>query len=366
MHLKSSDWYAHGHERDPNYDNVILHAVWEDNVAVFRKDGSEVPTLELQHLIPQQLLEDYRSLFGYAGKKFINCEKDLEVVDAFLLDNWLERLFFERLQEKSRLIFELLEASRNDWEKVLFCLLMKNFGLNTNGAFFLRVALAVDFSVVRKIQQNPLHLEALLFGMVGLLQGKNYDAYFSKLKTEFQFLSQKFDLDQTRIMEKPKFHGLRPRNFPTIRLAQIAQLYAENQNLFQKIIETNTVDAYYKLFQVSAGNYWDNHYVFGKESKGSKKKLSKKFIDLLVINTIVPLQFCYGKKTGRVMDEDIIALMMKTGSENNTIIQRFREVGWDTKNALQSQAKLHLHTHYCIKNRCLECAVGTHLLSGNL
>ncbi len=367
MHLRSSDWYAHGHEQDENYNNVLLHVVWEEDTPVFRKDGSEIPTVELRHFVSADLLNDYQSLFNHFGKQFINCENDLETVDAFVLNHWEERLFFERLEEKSKLVFELLRTSKNDWEKVLFCLLMKNFGLNTNGPVFLKAALALDFSIIRKIQHNPLQLEALLLGSVGLLKkGEEEDIYRSQLQNEFEFLCKKFDLNALKLLERPKFYGLRPHNFPTIRLAQLAQLYSKQHGLFQKIINAKDRNTYYDTFQVAAGAYWDSHYVFGKASKGVKKKLNKKFIDLIISNTLVPLKFCYGKKVGKDMRETIVATMRELPDERNTILDKFQKLGWETNCALQSQAKLHLHAHYCTKQRCLQCSVGTFLLGRNL
>lgn len=367
IHLMASDWYAHGHEQDMNYDNVVLHVVWEEDTPVFRSDGSEIPTVELKHIVDNRLLRHYQSLFTHFGKRFINCENDLRIVDHSVLQHWEEQLFFERLEGKSKRIFELLKASKNDWEKVLFCLLMKNFGLNTNGNAFLNAALAIDFTIIRKLQHNPLQLEALLMGSVGLLQkGDDDDLYYTQLQKEFEFLCKKFTLRDLKFLERPKFYGLRPNNFPTIRLAQLAQLYFRQHVLFQEVIHSRDRVSFYRLFQVAAGTYWDNHYVFGKESKSYKKRLNKKFIDLIISNTVIPLKYCYGEKTGSTNVQALRALMLEIPTEHNVIINKFKQAGWPTGTALQSQAKLHLHTNYCAKQKCLQCSVGTFLLGRNL
>ena len=50
IHPLAGDWYAHGHHRDPRYNNVILHLVTMDCPASFRtirQDGALIPTLNL-------------------------------------------------------------------------------------------------------------------------------------------------------------------------------------------------------------------------------------------------------------------------------------------------------------------------------
>lgn len=298
IHLKSSDWYAHGHEKDTNYNNVILHVVWEDDTEVFRSDNSEIPTLELKKCISTSLLRACKKLFDKKDVSFINCEKNITNIDGFLIKNWLERLYFERLERKSQLILDLLEDSKNDWENVLFSLLLKNFGLKINGEAFLSLANALDFSIVRKLRSDTLEFESALYGMIHLLTDDRItDAYYIQLKKEYKHFKNKFDVKEESV-QKPEFFKLRPPNFPTIRLSQLANLYREHQSLFSKIINTSSLVELYQIFDVSASPYWNNHFTFGKESKKSAKKLTKKFIDLLIVNSILPLKFCYAC-TGR-------------------------------------------------------------------
>ncbi len=364
IHLKSSDWYAHHHEMDPNYDNVILHVVWEDDVSVFRKDGSPICTLEVKNYVSTGLLGRYRNLLENARPKFINCEKDFGGIDTFLVENWLHRLYIERLEQKSNVIFKLLQKSNNDWEGVLFTLLAKNFGTKVNGVYFLEHAQKLDFSIVRKTSGEWWQLESLLFGHFGLLHKDDCpDQYYLHLKKEYQYLARKFDLPSA--LGKPDFYGLRPANFPTIRISQLAHLYAKQQKLFARLMELGDLEDLYKSFQVGVAPYWENHYTFGKESKKSQKRLSKSFIDLLVINTVVPLKFCHAKHMGKDVNDELISLISQIGKEKNTIVDGFENLGSPTKNALESQAKIQLHTQYCSKNKCLQCALGVHLLNRN-
>jgi len=361
IHLKSSDWYLHNHETDSNYDNVILHVVWEHDTEIFRQDNTEIPTLELKHYVSTDALHNYQKLFGNT-LKWINCENDFALIPKFTISNWLERLYFERLERKANSIEKVLEQSANNWEAVLFKLLAKNFGLKVNGDSFFSLANSFDFKIVRKQHSKLLSLEALLFGQAQLLEVDYQEAYFLELKKEYNFLKQKFNLSSQNVMPL-QFFRLRPPNFPTIRLSQFANVYYTHQNVFSKIIETNKLDDFYKLFKVETSIFWETHYTFNKESKVLKKRLTKAFIDLLLINTIIPIKFSYAKHLGKSIDEEIIELLEQIASEKNSIINKFNSLKKVSKSALDSQALIQLKTEYCDKNRCLQCAIGNSVLN---
>lgn len=359
IHLKSSDWYVHHHERDEAYENVILHVVWEHDTEIFRKNNSEIPVLELKKYVDAATITNYQSLIS--PKSWIFCEKQLKGIDYFTINNWLERLFFERLERKAKPIFELLEYTNQDWEAVLFCLLAKNFGLNTNGEIFLKIAQSIPFSIMRKESFEVENLEALLLGNAGLLDLEKEDTYFKDLKFRYFYLLHKYQLEK-KIVEPVQFFKHRPDNFPTIRLSQLANLYHYQQNLFSKINSSNSVNGIYETFDISASDYWQNHYQFDKESPKKKKKLSRSFIDLIIINTIIPLQFAYAKSQGKEISEDLIQLLNEVAPEKNAIMDKFSSFGIKSKNAFESQSLLQLKNEYCNKSRCLDCAIGMELL----
>ncbi|MDB4121398.1 DUF2851 family protein [bacterium] len=361
IHIKSSDWFLHSHEQDQAYDNVILHVVWEDDTEVFRKDNTPIPTLQLKDVVDVTMLNNYEKLFAKQNK-WINCENDFPSTDDFVLSNWLERLYLERLERKSETINTLLVASKNDWESVFFKMLTKNFGLKVNGESFFSLAQSIDFSIIRKTQSNPQVLEAFLFGQAGLLEQDIENAYYLSLKNEYKFLKQKFGLQNNQVLPL-QFFRLRPPNFPTIRLSQLANLYNKHQNLFSKVIELNEVEDFYELFKVSTSEFWKTHYTFQKASKTSIKTLSKSFVDLLLINTILPIKFCYAKQKGVEIDSEIIKIVTAITSEKNNIISAFNNLKKVSKSSLDSQALIQLKTEYCDKNNCLKCAVGNQFLN---
>ena len=359
IHIKSSDWYVHHHEKDENYDSVILHVVWENNAPIFRKDNSEIPVLELKNIVSKETLHNYLALL--APKSWIYCEREIANIDEFVFGNWQERLFFERLERKSIPVQQLLMETENDWEAVLFCMLAKNFGLNTNGELFLKIAKSVPFSIIRKESSAVENLEALLFGRADLFPLNLEDTYSRDLKARFDYLTHKYQLSKI-VIEPVQFFKHRPDNFPTIRLAQLAMLYNQQRNLFSQIITIKNLSEFYKLFAISISNYWQTHYQFDKESPKKKKQFSKSFIDLLVINTIIPIQFAYAKSQGKEVSETIITLLQEVASEKNVIIQKFAGFGVKSKNAFETQSLLQLKNEYCNHSKCLQCAVGIQLL----
>lgn len=359
IHVTSSDWYLHHHQEDKHYDNVILHVVWEHDSPIFRKDNSEIPTLALKPFVSDEILKQYLSLAS--PKSWIYCESQIKEIDAFVFKNWQERLFFERLERKAIPIEELLQETDNDWEAVLFYMLAKNFGLNTNGEIFLKMAKSIPFSIIRKESFEVENLEALLFGKVDLLPMEAEDFYSKDLQNRSTFITQKHRLKKMFI-EPVQFFKHRPDNFPTIRLAQLAMLYHKQQNLFSKIVATHSLEEFYQLFDVGVSSYWESHYQFEKESPKKKKQFSKAFIDLLVINTIVPFQFTYAKSQGKEISEQLLQLMASMAPEKNVIIEKFANFGVTSKNAFETQSLLQLKKDYCNQSKCLQCSIGIQLL----
>ena len=360
IHLKSSDWYAHHHETDQAYDNVILHVVWEHDVDIFRRDGTAIPTLILKDYTPKPLLGQYQKLMHHS-KSWINCESDFATIEDFILNNWLERLYIKRLEQKSGVIYQLLKTSKNDWEAVLYKMLLKNFGLKVNGEAFFSLAQSIDFTIIKKVKPNAEQLEALLFGQAHLFEKEIEDAYFINQKAAYRFLKQKFKLENSGVLPI-QFFRLRPPNFPTIRLSQFANLYHQKLHLFSEIQSLKTLNEFYKFFNIETSTYWKTHYNFGKTSILSKKVLSNNFIDLLLINTVIPLKFAYAKTLGQEVDDEIFNLISEIKIEKNSIVNKFLSLRKMGKTALQSQALLELKTNFCDKNKCLNCAVGHQLL----
>lgn len=360
IHIKSSDWYLHGHEKDKAYDNVILHVVWEHDTDIFREDNSEIDTLVLEPYVSKKILNSYKYLISNE-QRWINCENDFPDIEDFTISNWLERLYIERLERKSLEIEALRKTSNNDWEAVLFKMLTKNFGLKVNGSSFMSLAESIEFSVVRKIKTDLLDLEAVFLGQSGLLEETIESSYYQDIQKRYEYLKYKFKLNNAGVLPI-QFFRLRPPNFPTIRLSQLAKVLNAHANLFSKIVSTSKLEDFYDLFYLGTTEFWKTHYTFSKTSKKSTKKLTKAFIDLLIINTIIPIKYSYSKFRGEDKNDEIFNLVRSINIENNSISNKFLELKKLEKSALTSQSLIQLKTEYCDKNKCLQCAIGNQLI----
>ena len=359
IHLKSSDWYLHNHHIDDNYNSVILHVVWEYDREVYNLNQQIIPTLELSKFVDVDFLKKYHE-FNLNNPKWILCEDELKNISKFTIQNYLEVLFLERLERKNIEIYHYLEVSKNDWEAVLFLLLCKNFGAKINSEAFLQLAKSVDYQIIRKESAHLFTLEALFFGQAGFLNDDLEDAYYLKLKKEYQYLKIKHRLKPLS-SSTFQFFRLRPINFPTVRIAQVAGVIFNIKSLFSLILDTNTKEEMYVIFKIQTSLYWDTHYTFHKESKFLKKLISKDFTDNLLINTLIPLKYAYFKKQKLDFTDSLFDLMKLIKPESNSIIKRFSEFGIVSENAIDSQSLIQLKNEYCNYKRCLECRIGNEI-----
>ena len=359
IHLKSSDWLVHKHDSDKAYDNVILQVLLQNDKEICRTNGQIIPTLEIE--FNKELLSNYESLLK--NETWISCQDYLQTVDPFIIQNCLEKLAIERLEQKSVRIMELLKLVNNSWETAFYYHLARNFGFKLNSDPFELLAKSLPLNNIAKHKDDITQIEALLFGQAGFLDEESGDEYFLNLRKEYLYLQNKFQL---KPIEKHlwKFLRSRPVNFPTIRIAQFAQLIYKSTALFSKIIETKNVSEFHKLFIVKPSSYWDTHYVFNKESVSKSKILGKSAIDIILINTIVPFLFVYGKSKGiSELQERAINLLENIKAEKNSIITKWADLNIKSSNAFDTQALIQLKNNYCNEKKCLNCQIGNSLIN---
>ena len=360
MHLKSSDWYRHGHHLDENYQNVILHIVWEYDVDIMYASGKKIPTLQVKDYLDPKTLAHYKEVFRVLPKK-LPCEKGIHRFPNFQWVQWLERLFVERMEDRIATIQKILKDLKNDWEACLFLLLFKAYGLNINGSAFYENARTIPFGVVQKLAGKALDMEALFMGQSGLLKPPAVDAYQKGLMERYSYLKNKFNLSNVSI-SKLQFSRLRPSNFPSIRLAQLSALYAQESQLFQDVVGCSSPEASFRLFSTAPSTYWKTHYTFGSKSSAREKKVSRSFFDLILINTLLPLRFAYHRYLGKAGEDELFQWANKIPKEENHITRIFRSFGVPNAHAGQSQGLLQLFKFYCQNRACLQCNVGFQLM----
>ena len=355
IHVKSSDWNRHGHQSDKAYKSVILHVVYENDLQV-----NDIPTLELKGHFDESLFAQYQKLI--ASKTWIPCERSISQVPVFTRLSWLDRMAVERLESKSGNVTKILEANQFDWEDALYKLLMRYFGLKVNNEAFEYLANILPFKTLLKHSDNLFQVEAMLMGCAGFLEDDFSEEYPLLLKREFSVMKAKFNL-LTMPAERWKFMRMRPSNFPTIRLAQMAQLVHKNGCLFSKIKAAKNTAEVKDLFDVKASEYWETHWRFGFSTESKPKHLGETTADVLIINAVAPLLFCYGKlHKDESVCETALQFLEETEAEDNAIIRHYAQYGITAENAMQTQALLHLYSYFCKRKRCLECRIGNVLL----
>lgn len=360
MHLKSSEWLTHGHASDPAYENVVLHVVLKEDHPVIRSNGERIPCLELQDRIPIQLLSQYEQLEQEMA--WIPCQHFVRNVSKVIWLNWLDRLLVERLEEKTASVIQALDATENHWEEAFYRQLARNFGLKVNAEPFEALARSLPLIILSRHRHSLLQLEALIFGQAGLLEGPFKDDWPRGLSREYRHLAHKYGLTPLAPGQW-KFLRLRPANFPTLRLAQFASLIHQSGQLFAQVLDAAHLREIENLFNIAPSEYWSNHFQFDKASIKRSKQLGNEFIHLLVINTIVPFLFHFGKTRDQAgLQKRALAFMEALPPEANSILDHWKKLGIPIHHAFQSQALIHLKTRYCDQKKCLECAIGNAIL----
>lgn len=360
IHKKASDWDKHNHTADKAYGNVILHAVELADKQILRENNTEIATIELAW--PEQYTKNYQKLLE--ANTWVACQEEFHKVDPVMLRLGFNRLMIERLEEKTGEIMLRLEQNQDNWNETFYQMLARMFGFKVNAAPFELLARTVPEKLLAKHKNNLFQLEAMLFGSSGLLNEVLFgDEYFMQLRNEFGFLSKKYKLGMVE-GHLWKFMRMRPVNFPTIRISQLARLSYRSQNLFAKIIECSKLDNIRKLFEVKASEYWDSHYRFNKPAPACfSKELGESSVNTLIINVIIPFLFVYGEKQNQHhLKNRALDFLEDLPPENNSIIRQWKALGINARSAFETQALLQLKNKHCEKRKCLNCSIGNKLV----
>jgi hypothetical protein len=361
LHLRTSDWYRHGHHRNGQYGNVILHVVFEQDV----HDGgiAEIPCLELQEQIPKLLLKRYEQLRQSAA--FVPCEYGARRVPHLIWHSWKERLLVERWERKTGMLQAWLLHTRYNWEEVCYWAIAQSFGMPVNATPFLQLAQSIPHNLLLKHQSGLLQLEALLFGQAGLLPGRCTDGYPQLLQQEYAFLQHKYRLQAMR-PHLWKWLRMRPASFPTMRIAALAALLHQAPRLFSRILEIEHMASLERLFSIQPSAYWREHYRFSGTATHTRGP-GRTAVHNILINTVLPLIFLYGREKGlRYYQERALHFIGQLPAEENRISSGWKRAGIIQQCALDSQALLQLKQYYCNEKKCLQCAVGAKLLKEGL
>jgi len=355
LHLRSSDWYRHSHHTDQSYDNVVLHVVFENDKAAHTSSASKIPTWVMP--VDESILNRYKKL--YESKLWIPCAQDIHRISPFELANWLERMMIEKLETKIEWINQLLKERKNNWDELFYISLCRSFGFGVNGDAFEHLAKSIPWDIIQKNRDDLIKLEALFLGQAGFLNSDTeLDDYTTILVREYKHLVVKYQL---KAMDKHlwKFMRLRPSNFPTIRLAQLATLFHKENLSLSKIIKSVSTKEIMNMMKIQPSKYWQDHYRPNIASTSKSKSLGKHSKQLLIINSFVPIIFAHGKAYDNdAQQQKALQWMEELPPETNSILKNWETLQINAKNASESQALVHLHQNYCTLKKCLHCRIG--------
>ncbi len=363
VHRLASEWKQHAHGGDPAYNSVVLHVVWENDLEVLRNDGTPMPTLELKGLIFLDIWRNYERMLDY--KSDLPCAHGLKDAPEIVRFSALEKALVERLQEKSTLILEILKSTKGDWEETAYRWLFTCFGFKTNSQAMGELAGLVPYKTLQKHRDQLPVLEAILMGQAGLLPVESEESYVQYLIREYDFYQKKYSWETPMKRQHWTFMGVRPSNFPTVRIAQLAAILSNAPNLLQSVMQdSHDFAGFKKLLKVKPSDYWQYHYSFGKPSeRQTSSGISTTALELLVINYVIPLWFAYGRYfEDPDWQERCFDLLQEISAENNHIIRRFQSHGWAAGNGFDTQGMIGLYKNYCHPKKCLQCKIAQVLI----
>lgn len=354
IHTKESHWHVHKHEGDIKYQNVILHVVWNCDIK-----NRRLPTLSLEGRIPPSLIAKYRKQMEQ--KLLLPCHYEANVVPEIILIHWRERLMIERLEQKALGVLELLNLLNDDWNQLAFVHLATYLGLPANTEVMKALAQSIDYKIILKNGDANFTIEAILFGVSGLLQDVSIQDYTLALKNEYKYQMHKYGLKDTTSF-KWQWLRMRPSSFPTIRIAQLASICTHLFPIMDKILD-DPIYFLLALEKIETSSYWESHYTFEKISKKRKKHIGKDLCNRIGSNVIAPLLMAYSLHSGNKDYQEVaLELLSKLPAEDNALLKKFAGIFPESHTSSHSQGLIQLYKQYCAKKRCLDCAIGCHIL----
>ncbi len=362
LHIRTSGWNHHGHSLDKNYDSVILHVVWENDLPMENHPNTRIPVLELRHRVDPGMTNRYLAILE--AIQDIPCGHQFSEVPPLVKSSMTDRVLVERLQNKSVVILEMLARNNSDWDETAWQLLARYFGAKVNADAFQNLAEQIPLKILLKHRNDLLQLEALLLGTAGLIPSGTSSGYISDLKREYTFLSEKYGLGKKRLDTiEWKMFRLRPAGFPTVRIAQLASLVCRNGNLFSLLTSFETTSQFVTSLRCIQSAYWHTHYHFGKPARTLVPPMGIEAVYTLIVNAAAPLLAAYSFKTdNRSYLDRAVRLLEELPAENNRITRKWKQLGLEMSSSASTQGATEWYHRYCTLKRCLSCSVGNVLL----
>jgi hypothetical protein len=355
IHVKASEWNLHGHEKDPAYNSVILHVVWENDQQTFREDGSPIPTLEIKNLVPLSVILKYRQLIENQSPQ-IPCAHLLNLSNNLTQISMQEKALVERLERKAAIILDRLQANEKNWMETFYQTIAWNLGLKVNSEPMLRMAQCIS---VKTLASQGWKLDTLLPIFLGLAR---FLPDSDSIPTQqFRFFQKKYSL-QVPILKWEKFR-IRESAWPHHRVILLAGIAAQLPAWFHNLTEIEKPEDFFSGIDPIIYPEWVMENLKNQNLSLSGLEMTPFLKDSLVINSFAPMLTAMGIYTGRKeLTERALEWLSVLKSEKNTLVKQWDALGIKSTSAAQSQGLIEIHNEYCKARRCMECRIGVAIL----
>lgn len=360
MHVKSSDWLAHGHQHDPAYLNVILHVVWEHDKEIYLRSPGDLPVLELSKYTSDNYLSKFRDLSE--NLRDIACRDKIRDLDEITLIQWKDRLMVDRLRVLSQRVEQQLEITQGDWQEVLYRHLARAFGLKVNALAFEVLAKSVPYAFISRFRKRGLAIEAIMFGQAGMLEAKFKETYPIALQKEYDFWKHAFGF--TALAPGMfKYLRMHPTAFPDLRIAQFAALLKSVYPISDLVAPDRNLMELKVRLEAKPHEYWRKHFRLGVSSNRAHGTIGNQTLERIILHGVIPVMYTMGMRGhNQKLKERAIQLLESMEAEKNKVTRKWAECGIKANNGAESQALIHGFKEMCSNKKCLSCLVGRQLL----
>lgn len=322
VHLKSSDWYHHNHQKDPAYNNVILHLVLELDKMVEVAGSRNLPTLVLPIEKYEYLYVNYINWVANGNELY--CASELKSIPKELWQTWIGEMSAIRFSEKQNEAWQLLESTKGDYELAYWGMMAKTIGGFLNGDTMRDFVRGIPWISVRRKTWCWPDFESFLLHFAGL-RFSNEGVYWSKV-----FHLEPWD------KSKWKWGRIRPSSFPEVRLLQWGWIY------FHKTLRGEVTFPYWTK------SAWKD---FNGMKPGEASRQGWK------INSAPAESVLFEKG-----DPKDVSVWEDLPPEINRVVRKFDNAGMSFTTARETQGVLYLDKAFCGMKKCLNCAIGKYYL----
>ncbi|MGC8742730.1 MAG: DUF2851 family protein [Verrucomicrobiia bacterium] len=361
---KVSDWKSHSHYNNPDYSKVVLQVVWES------PEGSEnsMPVMPLKRFLesPLAILEDTvgidiaeqfpATLEGVCSKYFKNYTDERR-------KKFLEEAALFRLEQKSLQV--VARARESSFEQALWELLFRALGYKNNIWAFQCLG-ELRPIILNHSLEEPLQLEARLFGLSGLLPAEL--TYIependSRLKTLWDYWWREQEAFNEFVLPGTiwRLSGTRPANHPHRRLALAARWLFENSlhNEFLNWLKTATTatmeESFLNILTPQEDPFWNWHYsVRSKKTASAQPLIGADRATDIAINVVLPWLLAVSRENfDRETENRVIEFYLKwKPSQDNALLKLARKRLFGALQEIAQTAAMQQGIIQIVKNFC--------------